>query len=88
FPPCQQPAQRCQIDHAIPYDKGGETNVDNLGLLCTRHHLLKTHTGWSIVRHRDGVVTWTSPTGHRYYNYPDNYRSYLRTPESPDPPPF
>jgi hypothetical protein len=88
FPPCQQPAGRCQIDHAIPYDKGGETSADNLGLLCTRHHLLKTHAGWSIVRHQDGVVTWTSPTGHRYYNYPDNYRSYLRTPESPDPPPF
>ncbi len=86
FPPCQQPAGRCQLDHAIAYDKGGETNADNLGLLCTRHHLLKTHTGWSIVRHQDGVVTWTSPTGHRYYNYPENYRSYR--PALPDPPPF
>jgi hypothetical protein len=48
-----------------------------------RHHLLKTHTGWTIVRHSNGTVVWTSPTGHRYTNYPDDYREFVAPVNSP-----
>lgn len=80
FPPCQRDARRCQIDHAIPYEKGGRTSPDNTGPLCTRHHLLKTHTDWTIARQRDGTVRWTSPTGHQYVNEPEDYRRYVVDP--------
>lgn len=77
FPPCGRNAKYCQIDHAVPFEKGGRTSPDNTGPLCTRHHLLKTHTGWTITRSPDGTVTWTSPTGHKYKNYPSDYGVYL-----------
>jgi hypothetical protein len=97
FPPCRISARHCQIDHAIPYDKNGQTSSANTGPLCVRHHLLKTHTGWTISRHANGTVVWTSPTGHQYTNYPDDYREFLAPtippqaepqdpPDPPDPP--
>lgn len=63
FPGCGQPAVRCDIDHGKAWDDGGETSAENCGLLCRRHHRLKTHTGWSMERDPDGGVLWTSPTG-------------------------
>jgi len=67
FPGCRQPAQRGDIDHAIAWDDGGQTDAVNLGLLCRRHHRLKTHDGWSIESRADGSCTWRSPTGHLYF---------------------
>lgn len=63
FPGCGQPAVRCDIDHGKAWHEGGATCAENCGLLCRRHHRLKTHTGWSLERHADGGVLWTSPTG-------------------------
>lgn len=66
FPGCHQPAQRCDIDHAIPYEQGGHTEVTNLGALCRRHHRIKTSGGWDITDiAADGTYTWTTPTGER-----------------------
>lgn len=65
FPGCPQPAVRCDIDHGQAYDEGGATSAANCGLLCRRHHRLKTHAGWSLERHPDASVTWTSPAGAR-----------------------
>ena len=47
FPGCRQAAMRCDLDHAIPWPRGA-TTAANLGPLCRRHHLLKTHAGWSL----------------------------------------
>ncbi|MEU4365468.1 hypothetical protein AB0F40_26435, partial [Promicromonospora sp. NPDC023987] len=44
--------------------KPGQTNAHNLHALCRKHHLLKTHAGWGIVRDPEtGITTWTTPTG-------------------------
>ncbi|HUW77386.1 MAG TPA: DUF222 domain-containing protein [Candidatus Nanopelagicaceae bacterium] len=67
FPGCRQPAQLGDIDHAIAWADGGRTDAANLGLLCRRHHRLKTHDGWSIESKEDGSCIWQSPTGHRYF---------------------
>ena len=48
FPECNRRADLCHIDHATPWNTGGETNRANLGALCTRHHQLKTHGGWHL----------------------------------------
>lgn len=66
FPGCRQPAWRADLDHAEAWDDGGATSAENLGVLCRRHHRLKTHHGWQIESRSDGSCLWTSPTGHHY----------------------
>ena len=39
FPGCDVPAQRCDLDHTIPYPGGG-TCASNLKCLCRFHQLL------------------------------------------------
>ena len=67
FPGCRQPATRSDIDHAHSWDSGGETNIENLGLLCRRHHRLKTHGRWGLVSNEDGSCEWTSPVGKKFF---------------------
>lgn len=67
FPGCRRAAELSDIDHAIPWDDGGNTSPANLGALCRRHHRLKTHGGWKIVSNPDGSCTWTSPYGKEYF---------------------
>ena len=66
FPGCRQPARVCDIDHAIPWEEGGETSKENLGLLCRRHHRMKTHGGWKFNSFADGSCEWISPEGKRF----------------------
>lgn len=82
FPHCEHPADRDDLDHIAPFDHDldtagvppgtpGQTRADNLQALCRRHHLLKTHGGWSVVRDRaSGITTWTAPTGRVHVRPP------------------
>jgi len=71
FPGCNRRATNCEIDHAVAWDDGGTTALANLGALCTRHHLVKTHGGWRIEQSMaDGGCTWRSPMGRRYVHRP------------------
>ena len=67
FPGCAQPPSKSDLDHAIAWGEGGATDRANLGLLCRRHHRLKTHDGWTLMSNEDGSCTWTAPSGHRYH---------------------
>lgn len=66
FPGCRRSAALSDLDHAQSWEEGGTTSLDNLGALCRRHHLLKTHGGWRIDSRSDGSCTWTSPLGKVY----------------------
>ena len=66
FPGCRQPARVSDIDHAQPWDEGGTTSADNMGLLCRRHHRMKTVGGWKLESFADGACRWTSPDGKLY----------------------
>ena len=71
FPGCLRAATQCQMDHAVPWDGGGRSDRDNLGPLCVRHHLLKTHSGWSLTGTRpDGTTEWEGPDGRAYVSHP------------------
>ena len=71
FPGCDRPADGCDIDHTVPYARGGPTHASNLKCLCRLHHLLKTFwTGWHDEQLPDGTVIWTSPAGHTYRTTP------------------
>ena len=91
FPGCTAPAERCDIDHVIPFP-AGVTHPSNLLCLCRKHHLLKTFwTGdWELTLLPDGAAVWTSPTGHTYTTHPGS-RSYFpdwdtHTGDLPPPP--
>ncbi len=44
-PFCEAPAERCQIDHVIPYAKGGETTQENGRVHCGFHNRLRNQGG-------------------------------------------
>jgi len=69
FPGCDEPADRCDIDHTVPYPVG-PTCASNLKCLCRKHHLLKTFCDWLDRQLSDGTVVWTSPSGRNYTTYP------------------
>ena len=71
FPHCTRPARRCDIDHIRSWHDDGRTDRDNLIPLCRRHHVLKTHGRWTILRRRpDGTVEWRAPDGTRVISHP------------------
>ncbi len=48
FPGCTTDASRTQAHHVIHWEHGGPTTLDNLVLLCTRHHHLVHEGNWTI----------------------------------------
>lgn len=74
---CQAAAQRCDIDHRVPFnhDKsdpaGGVTCPCNLDALCRFHHRLKTFTPWTAVRIPGNQLLWTSPHGQTFVDAPE-----------------
>lgn len=70
FPGCGMPARRDDLDHTLDAAFGGPTADDNLAALCRRHHVLKHQTPWHVAQLGDGLLEWTSPTGHVYIDEP------------------
>ncbi|WP_086824778.1 HNH endonuclease signature motif containing protein [Allokutzneria sp. NRRL B-24872] len=59
---CQQPAQRCDVDHCRPYN-GSNTTIKNLRPKCRHHHNMKTHSNWRCENREDGSHVWITPSG-------------------------
>lgn len=72
-PGCGIPATRCEIDHTIAAQHGGHTSLTNLAPLCTGHHTIKHHGGWTVeqISGSGGALLWISPTGRRYLVPPE-----------------
>jgi len=73
FPTCRQPVWRCDLDHSVPYDKGGRTCSCNLGGLCRFHHQVKQHRRWRLSQPAPGIFTWITPAGRAYRIEPDRH---------------
>ncbi|ALO67730.1 hypothetical protein AS189_16150 [Arthrobacter alpinus] len=60
FPDCRAAATWCEAHHVIPWQEGGETNLNNAALLCGAHHTLIHHSQWqaNII---DGTPWFTPP---------------------------
>ncbi len=58
-PGCAVPPSGCEAHHVIWWRHGGRTDIDNLALLCSRHHTL-VHTGEWELAIRDGIP-WVTP---------------------------
>ena len=61
FPGCT--SRRCDAHHVQHWSDGGATRLDNLLLLCRRHHRAVHEGGFGVVRGRDGVLTFLCPDG-------------------------
>lgn len=60
FPGCDRPPEWCQRHHIVSWAEGGQTDVDNLTLLCGYHHGHFEADGWSCLL-VDGLPTWIPP---------------------------
>ncbi len=83
FPGCRQPAHRCDADHSLAAVDGGDTCIDNMALLCRRHHGMKHDCAWAIAHLGNGVLRWTSPSGRDYIDTPTSTLRFF--PAGPDP---
>lgn len=83
-PGCQVPAERCDLDHIVPWPRG-ETRVSNFESLSRGCHNPKTARAWAVERVVDDGVRWTSLAGRSYITYPKDWREALRDPGG-DPP--
>lgn len=72
-PTCRRRATQCDLDHTIPYDKGGRSCSCDLGAECRTHHQLKQLPGWTLSQDPDGTFTWTTPAGLTYTKEPHRY---------------
>jgi hypothetical protein len=64
FGDCDRPPQWCETHHHKPWSEGGTTELNNLVLLCSRHHHLLHTPGWHSTLHPDGTLTITTPPHH------------------------
>ena len=63
FPGCDRPATWCDGHHIHWFSRGGPTRLDNLVLLCRRHHKRLHQPGWHAKLLPDGTFEVTDPTG-------------------------
>ena len=48
FPGCNRPSGWCDAHHVVHWSAGGATALDNLVLLCDRHHHVVHEPGWTV----------------------------------------
>ena len=65
WPGCDRPASWTQAHHIVHWVHHGRTDMDNLVLLCHRHHWLVHECGFQIVRaDGGGILTIPPPADH------------------------
>lgn len=62
FPGCVRLPIACDAHHITHWAEGGPTSLDNLVLLCRRHHTLTHHSPWTVAIDPDtGRPVWHPP---------------------------
>jgi Domain of unknown function DUF222./HNH endonuclease. len=62
WPGCERPASWSAAHHVVHWIHGGTTDLDNLILLCHRHHWMVHEGKWQLVRRHDGHMLTIPPT--------------------------
>jgi hypothetical protein len=68
YPHCPAPASWCDAHHIIHWLHGGPTDLNNLVLLCRKHHRILHHSPWEVsINPKSGLPefrppTWVDPT--------------------------
>lgn len=66
---CDMPADWCDVHHAVPWSRGGPTDIDNGLLLCSAHHHMLHAQNWHIFM-QGGVPYLTPPAFMRTSDQP------------------
>jgi 5-methylcytosine-specific restriction protein A len=74
-PRCDRPASWSEVHHIVHWADGGETNVDNVVMLCWTHHRMMHRSGW-VIRIRDGSAEFIPP---KWVDYTQTPRRKPRT---------
>ena len=61
WPGCERPASWCDGHHIVYWMHGGGDELENLVLLCTRHHWKVHEGGWQLIRDEGGKVITIAP---------------------------
>jgi hypothetical protein len=61
WPGCDRSPSWSAAHHVVHWARGGVTNLDNMVLLCHRHHYLAHEGGWQLVRTDDGRLLTIPP---------------------------
>lgn len=51
---CTRPASWCEAHHIRWWEHGGDTDLENLALVCSHEHYLIHHQGWQVQMAEDG----------------------------------
>ena len=62
WPGCERPASWTSGHHLVHWIHGGPSDLQNLALLCYRHHWMVHEGGWQIMRGDDGRMVTMPPT--------------------------
>jgi len=65
FPGCDRPESWCDAHHRRHWAHRGPTDLDNLVLLCRRHHVLCHEGGWRLEADANGGLRARAPDGRR-----------------------
>ena len=70
FPGCDRPVNWTQGHHIQHWRNGGPTALQNILLLCTKHHTMVHKHNWTINLEPDGQATFTKPDGQQRTSKP------------------
>ena len=62
WPGCERRGRKSAAHHLVHWIRGGPTDLDNLILLCHRHHWMVHEGKWQLVRSDDGRLLTIPPT--------------------------
>jgi Domain of unknown function (DUF222)/HNH endonuclease len=77
YPGCDRPPDWTEAHHVRWVTRGGTTALDNLVLLCSRHHQLLHSPGWQAKLLPDNTLEVTDPTGQVHTSDPPALRPTL-----------
>jgi hypothetical protein len=66
WPGCERPASWSAAHHVVHWIRGGTTDLDNLVLLCHRHHWMVHEGGWQLVKSDKGQMLSIPPLPHSW----------------------
>jgi hypothetical protein len=72
WPGCDRPVAFTSAHHVLHWGHGGRTDIDNLVLLCYRHHWMIHEGGWQLARVERGRILAIPPS--------QSHRSWIRPP--------
>ncbi|MEC3979517.1 HNH endonuclease signature motif containing protein [Amycolatopsis sp. H20-H5] len=61
FPGCCRKPKHCQAHHIVDWILNGQSNMDNLALLCAHHHRLIHRSPWQVRIAKDGLPEFIPP---------------------------